>query len=45
MAPAYSSAELLTINAARLLRDGDVVFVGCLTWPATWPGELTLRTW
>ena len=26
--PSYSSAELLTINAARLLRDGDVVFVG-----------------
>lgn len=26
--PAYSSSELLTINAARLLRDGDVVFVG-----------------
>jgi glutaconate CoA-transferase subunit B len=26
--PAYSSAELLTINAARLLREGDVVFVG-----------------
>ena len=25
---AYSSAELMTINAARLLRDGDVVFVG-----------------
>ncbi len=25
---AYSSSELLTINAARLLRDGDVVFVG-----------------
>ena len=24
----YSSAELLTINAARMLRDGDVVFVG-----------------
>ncbi len=24
----YSAAELLTINAARLLRDGDVVFVG-----------------
>ncbi|MCS6907411.1 MAG: CoA-transferase [Anaerolineales bacterium] len=24
----YTSAELLTINAARLLRDGDVVFVG-----------------
>jgi glutaconate CoA-transferase, subunit B len=24
----YSSAEILTINAARLLRDGDVVFVG-----------------
>lgn len=24
----YSSAELLTINASRLLRDGDVVFVG-----------------
>jgi glutaconate CoA-transferase subunit B len=28
MALAYSSSELLTINAARLLRDGDVVFVG-----------------
>ena len=26
--PDYSSAELMTINAARLLRDGDVVFVG-----------------
>jgi glutaconate CoA-transferase subunit B len=26
--PDYSSSELLTINAARLLRDGDVVFVG-----------------
>jgi glutaconate CoA-transferase subunit B len=25
---AYSSSELLTINAARLLRDGDTVFVG-----------------
>jgi glutaconate CoA-transferase subunit B len=25
---AYSSAELMIINAARLLRDGDVVFVG-----------------
>jgi glutaconate CoA-transferase subunit B len=24
----FSSSELLTINAARLLRDGDVVFVG-----------------
>ncbi len=24
----YSSAELMTINAARLLRDGEVVFVG-----------------
>jgi len=24
----YSSSELLTINAARLLRDGEVVFVG-----------------
>lgn len=24
----YSSQELLTVNAARLLRDGDVVFVG-----------------
>ena len=24
----YSSSELLTINAARLLRDGDTVFVG-----------------
>jgi glutaconate CoA-transferase subunit B len=28
MIPTYSSSELLTINAARLLRDGDVVFVG-----------------
>ena len=28
MNPTYTSAELLTINAARLLRDGDVVFVG-----------------
>lgn len=26
--PAYSSAELMTINSARLLRDGDAVFVG-----------------
>lgn len=26
--PAYSSAELMIINASRLLRDGDVVFVG-----------------
>jgi glutaconate CoA-transferase subunit B len=26
--PTYSAPELLTINAARLLRDGDVVFVG-----------------
>lgn len=26
--PEYSSAELMIINAARLLRDGDVVFVG-----------------
>src|SRR5512145_420534 len=26
--PAYSSSELLTVNAARLLQDGDVVFVG-----------------
>ena len=26
--PSYSSAELMIINAARLLRDGDVVFVG-----------------
>lgn len=24
----YSSAELMTVNAARLLRDGEVVFVG-----------------
>src|SRR6185295_4606551 len=24
----YSSAELMIINAARLLRDGDTVFVG-----------------
>src|SRR5512139_2703274 len=24
----YTAAELMTINAARLLRDGDVVFVG-----------------
>jgi glutaconate CoA-transferase, subunit B len=28
MANPYSSAELMTINAARLLIDGDVVFVG-----------------
>jgi glutaconate CoA-transferase, subunit B len=28
MNPTYTSSELLTINAARLLRDGDVVFVG-----------------
>ncbi len=28
MTMTYTSAELLTINAARLLRDGDVVFVG-----------------
>ncbi len=28
MMTAYTSSELLTINAARLLRDGDVVFVG-----------------
>jgi len=26
--PVYSSAELMIINASRLLRDGDVVFVG-----------------
>ena len=26
--PDYTSSELLTINAARLLRDGDTVFVG-----------------
>jgi glutaconate CoA-transferase subunit B len=26
--PDYSPAELMTVNAARLLRDGDVVFVG-----------------
>jgi glutaconate CoA-transferase subunit B len=26
--PTYSSAELMIINAARLLKDGDVVFVG-----------------
>jgi len=26
--PTYTAAELLVINAARLLRDGDVVFVG-----------------
>jgi len=25
---AYSASELMTVNAARLLRDGDVVFVG-----------------
>ena len=24
----YNNAELMTVNAARLLRDGDVVFVG-----------------
>lgn len=28
MTPAYSSSELMTIHAARMLRDGDVVFVG-----------------
>ena len=28
METTYNAAELLTINAARLLRDGDVVFVG-----------------
>jgi len=28
MTEQYSSAELMTINAARLLQDGDVVFVG-----------------
>ena len=28
MNPAYSSAELMIVNAARLLRDRDVVFVG-----------------
>jgi len=28
MNPEVSSAELMTINSARLLRDGDVVFVG-----------------
>ena len=26
--PAYNSAELMIVNAARLLKDGDVVFVG-----------------
>ncbi len=26
--PTYSSAELMIVNAARLLRDGDTVFVG-----------------
>jgi len=26
--PSYTSSELLTINSSRLLRDGDVVFVG-----------------
>ena len=24
----YTAAELMTVNSARLLRDGDVVFVG-----------------
>ena len=28
MSEQYTSAELMTINAARLLRDGDTVFVG-----------------
>lgn len=28
MTPHYSSSELMTINSARLLRDGDIVFVG-----------------
>jgi glutaconate CoA-transferase subunit B len=26
--PSYSPAELMIINAARLLQNGDVVFVG-----------------
>lgn len=26
--PSYTSSELMTVNAARLLRDGDTVFVG-----------------
>ena len=36
----YTSSELLTINAARLLRDSDTVFVGarCQTWRAIWRG-------
>ncbi len=28
MTPDYTSAELMTVHSARLLRDGDVVFVG-----------------
>jgi glutaconate CoA-transferase subunit B len=28
VAPEYTSSELMTVNAARLLRDGDTVFVG-----------------
>ena len=28
MEQTYTASELMTINAARLLRDGDVVFVG-----------------
>ena len=26
--PTYSSSELMIVNAARLLKNGDVVFVG-----------------
>ena len=26
--PTYSSTELMIVHAARLLREGDVVFVG-----------------
>jgi acyl CoA:acetate/3-ketoacid CoA transferase beta subunit len=35
----YTASELMTVNSARMLRDGDTVFVGwgCPTWPATWP--------
>jgi len=36
---AYSASELMTVNAARLLRDGDTVFVALAChhqWPATW---------
>jgi acyl CoA:acetate/3-ketoacid CoA transferase beta subunit len=40
----YSSAELMIINAARLLRDGDVVFVGVATPSALIRAQVNMRT-